>query len=128
MSNEPYLIETEVITHYRYNPDYGDSRICTCGHTYDRHFDPYEDNEAVGCKYCGCNDFVERSATPNSPGPWEKIILKLAKVLDNDNDRMLDIDGLRTAALYRGATHSEEYKVLETLCKKIHEERWESEQ
>lgn len=44
-----------------YNPDYGDNRICKCGHAYIRHFDPYEGMEPVGCKYCGCEKFVEKS-------------------------------------------------------------------
>ena len=40
-----------------YDPDYGDGKLCECGHTYHRHFDPYEDNAPVGCKYCGCFEF-----------------------------------------------------------------------
>ena len=44
-----------------YNPKYGDERVCECGHTYDRHFDGYEEpeNAAVGCKYCSCYTFKE---------------------------------------------------------------------
>lgn len=42
-----------------YDPNFGDNRICVCGHTYARHFDPYEDNAPVGCKYCGCRYFIE---------------------------------------------------------------------
>jgi hypothetical protein len=38
----------------KYNANYGDDRVCVCGHTYDRHFDYYENYAAVGCKYCGC--------------------------------------------------------------------------
>lgn len=47
--------------HYKdtYDPNFGDNRICVCGHTYARHFDPYEDNAPIGCKYCGCRHFVE---------------------------------------------------------------------
>lgn len=59
MCEKPY-IETEVRTiEYRYNPKYGDDRMCTCGHAYYRHFDSYDNMENVGCKYCYCNDFVE---------------------------------------------------------------------
>ena len=37
MSNEPY-IEKEIVTVIRmYNPEYGDDRICQCGHPYYRH-------------------------------------------------------------------------------------------
>lgn len=47
------------------NPDFVDSRICECGHTYARHFDQFEpaDEQDVGCKYCPCEDFVEASAS-----------------------------------------------------------------
>jgi hypothetical protein len=41
-----------------YRADYGDSKMCECGHPYYRHFDGYEDNLHVGCKYCSCYDFV----------------------------------------------------------------------
>lgn len=54
--NEPYLEKNEVVTTWLYNPDYGDDRECICGHPYHRHFDG---NEAVGCKYCECDVFVE---------------------------------------------------------------------
>jgi hypothetical protein len=42
---------------YTYNPKFGDYKECECGHDYHRHFDGYDNNEAVGCKYCGCYDF-----------------------------------------------------------------------
>lgn len=61
MGESPY-IEKQVITVVRlYNPDYGDKRVCVCGHTYGRHFDHYEDegHQAVGCKYCSCYNFQE---------------------------------------------------------------------
>lgn len=56
---KPYIIETITIKKKKYNPNYGDNRMCVCGHTYYRHFDPWEDMEAVGCKYCGCEEFRE---------------------------------------------------------------------
>jgi hypothetical protein len=59
MIQEPYIEETEVIVHRRYNPNYGNDRICNCGHVYYRHFDSYDNMDAVGCKYCPCGDFVE---------------------------------------------------------------------
>lgn len=34
-----------------------------CGHPYERHFDGYEDNAPVGCKYCRCPHFVEADGT-----------------------------------------------------------------
>lgn len=57
MIQKPYL--EKIITVKIYNPDYGDNRVCQCGHKYYRHFDTFEDMEAVGCKYCPCHDFVE---------------------------------------------------------------------
>lgn len=41
----------------QYNPDFGDNRLCECGHTYYRHFDSWEGMAPVGCKYCGCREF-----------------------------------------------------------------------
>lgn len=40
-----------------YNPDFGDDKLCECGHTYYRHFDTYDGMAPVGCKYCGCQEF-----------------------------------------------------------------------
>ena len=54
--NMPYI-------YGRYNPEYGDDRICICGHPYYRHFDSYDDMYPCGCKYCGCDKFVEQEET-----------------------------------------------------------------
>ena len=54
-SEKPYLEKTVIV----YNPQYGDNRVCKCGHRYYRHFDGYEDNAPVGCKYCPCRTFEE---------------------------------------------------------------------
>lgn len=54
----PYQIMT--IFKKIYNPNYGDDRICECGHPYYRHFDSWEDMEPIGCKYCPCGTFVEK--------------------------------------------------------------------
>jgi len=43
-----------------YDPEYGDQKICECGHEYYRHFDSYDDMRDVGCKYCNCNNFKKR--------------------------------------------------------------------
>ena len=40
-----------------YDPNFGDDRICKCGHPYYRHFDGYDNNAPVGCKYCGCGEW-----------------------------------------------------------------------
>ncbi len=56
----PYIFEEEIHTLRRYNPKYGDDRICECGHPYHRHFDTYEDFACCGYKYCSCFEFVEK--------------------------------------------------------------------
>lgn len=59
-NNEPpYLVTFKVSKKSQYNPEYGDNRICNCGHSYYRHFDSYERMQNVGCKYCQCNNFIE---------------------------------------------------------------------
>jgi hypothetical protein len=65
----PYLIEMQPVR--KYNPKFGDLRLCVCGHPYDRHFDSYDNMEPVGCKYCDCNDFSEAPPTLATP-PAEK--------------------------------------------------------
>lgn len=72
MSQEPYLFTTEVVTHRHYNPEYGDDRVCICGHPYYRHFDTYDKMEPVGCKYCCCYEFLERRPDDDSP-EWDHV-------------------------------------------------------
>lgn len=63
---KPY-IERPVTSVVRdYNPKFGDDRKCQCGHSYYRHFDPYEGMEDAGCKYCGCSTFAEAATTSAS--------------------------------------------------------------
>ena len=67
-SSGPYISKTVTTKVRLYNKDYGDNRICKCGHTYDRHFDGFEhpDHQAVGCKYCDCYTFERHEdAEPN---------------------------------------------------------------
>jgi len=61
----PYLSSAFVLVKSSddYNPEYGDDRVCKCGHDYYRHFDTYEDMYACGCKYCGCLEFKEEDKT-----------------------------------------------------------------
>jgi hypothetical protein len=58
--DSPYLTSLVKVEGIRrqYNPKYGDDKLCQCGHSYYRHFDSYEDMAPVGCKYCGCSEFV----------------------------------------------------------------------
>lgn len=58
-ASKPYITSIEIVTHYAYNKNYGDDKLCKCGHPYYRHFDTYEQMEAVGCKYCRCSHFEE---------------------------------------------------------------------
>jgi len=57
---KPYIIKKVLSIVRKYNPKYGDNRVCECGHTYYRHFDSYEDMLDVGCKYCPCDTFKEK--------------------------------------------------------------------
>lgn len=63
LDTEPYIqySVTRVYTLLTYNPAYGDSRECKCGHSYYRHFDSYEDMDPIGCKYCQCYTFEEKA-------------------------------------------------------------------
>jgi hypothetical protein len=60
-----------------YDPNFGDDRLCTCGHPYYRHFDTYEDMYPIGCKYCHSIGEV----IPNSDDPEPN---------DKDEDRWYD--------------------------------------
>lgn len=60
-ADSPYNLKFAVRELRMYRPDYGDNRICWCGHPYYRHFDTYDDMSHVGCKYCGCSNFKEES-------------------------------------------------------------------
>lgn len=62
LKDVPYLVKERVVVELKYNPVYGDNRVCKCGHVYSRHFDSYEDMEACGCKYCDCREFEEKVA------------------------------------------------------------------
>jgi len=64
-NTQPYIERIETIRHKIYNPHYGDKRVCECSHMYERHFDSYNQMANVGCKYCGCNYFVERKVKSN---------------------------------------------------------------
>jgi hypothetical protein len=60
-TEKPYNKKRVTVTTLLYNPNYGDNRECECGHSYYRHFDSYEQMDAVGCKYCGCSHFKEKT-------------------------------------------------------------------
>lgn len=56
----PYLEYEYKVIKKIYNPNYGDNRVCICGHPYYRHFDTYENMYPCGCKYCSCDNFIEK--------------------------------------------------------------------
>lgn len=56
----PYL--ERIFTRKVWNPNYKQDARCICGHTYDRHFDSYDNMENVGCKYCDCLEFIAVAA------------------------------------------------------------------
>lgn len=56
---EPYLFEEIVVKKRVYNPNYGNDRLCKCGHTYYRHFDSDENMQPVGCEDCDCFVFIQ---------------------------------------------------------------------
>jgi len=59
-TDEPaYLLTHKMGYEIKYNPKYGNDRVCECGDPYYRHFDTYDDMYPCGCKYCGCGTFKE---------------------------------------------------------------------
>ncbi len=59
---QPYIhtYKLIIVTETKYNPNFGNDRICICGHPYYRHFDTYDNMEPVGCKCCECGIFKEK--------------------------------------------------------------------
>jgi hypothetical protein len=53
------VLEEERQREIAYDPNFGDKKLCICGHPYYRHFDTYDDMEPIGCKYCECMEFKE---------------------------------------------------------------------
>lgn len=56
----PYLYKpiNSLSQERQWNPKYDNDAVCECGHAYYRHFDSYENNDPVGCKYCNCHSFT----------------------------------------------------------------------
>ena len=89
-TEKPYLEEQITTTVRRYNPNYGDDRVCQCGHTYYRHFDSWADMDNVGCKYCWCHDFQEAVLTPEQIENMTQVVREKYpdQFRDIDEDRM----------------------------------------
>ena len=56
---QPYIEIITIKKELKYNPKFGDDKVCKCGYTYYRHFDSYEEMSTIGCKYCECFYFEE---------------------------------------------------------------------
>ena len=54
--SQPYLYSLRL--EKKYNPKYKAEVPCRCGHSYDRHFDAFEEYSAVGCKFCECYEYI----------------------------------------------------------------------
>lgn len=87
-SELPYIEESEVVIHRKYNPRYGDDRECVCGHPYHRHFDSHEDMSDAGCKYCPCLNFQEKP--PAAAAPVD--IIALITQLGAERDRIIHVN------------------------------------
>ena len=59
VKNTPYLTEMIITEKRKYNPAYGDERLCKCGDSYYSHFDSFNEIKPTGCRYCVCNMFEE---------------------------------------------------------------------
>jgi hypothetical protein len=114
MIQEPYIEETEVIVHRKYNPNYGNDRLCNCGHVYYRHFDSYDNMANVGCKYCRCHDFKEFL------GDFE-VVRKY--VQDNDPVKYRDLlDSKQMLKEMHKMEEDEAHKVFLESCLEAHHE------
>lgn len=97
---KPYIIKT--IEERAWNPDYPQDKRCSkCFHPYHRHFDEYEDNAPVGCKYCQCYTFSEEEIDYNQLA----LTLQLIEVADRsypgddeDQDYSAEYDALNIAS------------------------------
>lgn len=58
VGEHPYIYKGLNSQAKEYNPKFDSDAVCECVHAYYRHFDSYENNEAVGCKYCSCYHFT----------------------------------------------------------------------
>jgi hypothetical protein len=77
------------------------AKICICGHEYRRHFDPFEPEEGVHCKYCGCVEF-EEAWQAASPAPAKENFEELVKRVHPDayEDKNGDIVAKRNGLTY----------------------------
>lgn len=92
-----------------YDKEFGDDKLCNCGHPYYRHFDTYEDMENVGCKYCSCHNW--------KPFDTTRTILKFSDLQegefftmpDNGNPEDNDMSYMKTILR---KTETDEYNAI----------------
>ena len=69
-----------------------------CGHEYSRHFDGYEGDRMVGCKYCSCMDFIE----PGAMGDAIMLTFFGREIGVMEGDRLdVDIEGVGKLSVFR---------------------------
>ena len=73
---------------YHPNLDVEGHNCYKCGDPYNRHFDAFEHNAHVGCKYCACNEFQDPPApVETSPKTFPMpFMLKMPKVVKERTD------------------------------------------
>ena len=123
--DSPYIINDKFERVFTYNPDYGDNRICVCGHEYHRHFDSYpnmmgEVMEPVGCKYCPCYRFTE----DKDPKKGLHVLLnQLEQFFNSENIKYIDCikkpfdHTLHDAKATVNSSDSEENIIIEEIKK-----------
>jgi hypothetical protein len=57
MTKEPYIEIKKVVYLIKWNANYDQDAICTCGHDYKGHFNKYEGMAPDGCAKCQCGTF-----------------------------------------------------------------------
>ena len=74
-----------------YNKHFGDAKICTCGHTYYRHFDTYDRLYPIGCKYCNCDRFEEKGHESQIEPKFSKELLAQMAEMQRWRDAGYDV-------------------------------------
>jgi len=53
---KPYIETYRLTLQKEYDPNFGDQKVCQCGHNYDMHF-PAFSKKITSCKFCNCRIF-----------------------------------------------------------------------
>lgn len=112
MAEKAYIIEQRLRKMRQYNPKYGDSRLCQCGHIYYRHFDSYDEMAPCGCKYCSCDTFVQR--VKEYKEPKKKWIVYVYDIVEQEEFE--DEGGAEMFAEGRHRIHQQMTRIEEVEC------------